>query len=58
VLDLLDVCGVAFCLAELCFGIKTRRVLTGDIEIKDFLFLCSTIDQFLAGLINYQDFPL
>lgn len=32
--------------------------LTGDIKIEDIIFLHCIIDQFPAGFIHHQDFPL
>lgn len=37
---------------------STRSRPTGDIEIQNIFIFHSTIDQFLAGLIHHQDFPL
>lgn len=37
---------------------KEQDELTGNIEIEDFLLLHSAVNQFLAGLIDHQNFPL
>lgn len=37
---------------------KEQDELTANIEIEDFLLLHSAVDQFLAVLIDHQNFPL
>jgi hypothetical protein len=37
---------------------KPQDELTGNIEIENFFLLHGAFDQFLAGFIYHQDFPL
>lgn len=53
--ELLDICGVAL---VICSSRKAQDELTGNIEVENFLFLHSSVNQFLAGLIHHQNFPL